>query len=247
MKKNKYHHIPDTSNVVKVQSGRFTITPVHPKGRLNGLGPFLKTSQVFLENDVPMITNGPNDMTMDSDVDTKPKKSRFRVTNVYPADTPSGYKESRFKVTNVYPAKKSLPAPILEETPETHKRSRFRVTNVYPADTPSGYTRSRFAVTNVYPAGISPNREKNNETKYHSLPKGSEIMKIENGRLTITPVRGSLTGPVSKKSTVTYKKGRITVKRRPVGSKAVSVGGVTSRRRTQSFKRRSKRRIIQIV
>jgi hypothetical protein len=250
MKKNEYHYIPDTSKVVKVKSGRFTITPVDPKGTLNSLGPFRKTSQVFLENGMPVVSNGPYDMTIDTSANT-PKKSRFRVTNVYPADTPSGYIKSRFAVTNVFPPK-TLSIPIPEEMQDIPKKSRFRVTNVYPADTPSGYKKSRFAVTNVFPPKTMNNREKNkNETKYHSLPKGSKITKIENGRLTIRPVspRRSLSGPVSKKSTVTYKTGRITVKRRPVGTRALSVGGSTSsKRRSQTSKRRSKRyKRIRIV
>jgi hypothetical protein len=147
MDETKYHKISDKSKVMKVKSGRFTITPVDPNGTLNSLGPFLKTSQVFLENGNLRIIKGPEQKT-----------------------------------------KKSV----------TH----------------------------------------------HYIPKGARVTKIENGRLTITPIdptTGSLSRNVSGKSTVTYKTGRFTIKKGPIGKRFHSVGGRTSKRKTQSSKRRSKR------
>ncbi len=146
MDETKYHKISDKSNVVMVKSGRFTITPVGSKGTLNSLGPFLKTSQVFLENGNLRIIKGP---------EQKAKKN----------------------------------------------------------------------------------------VNHHYIPKGSRVTKIENGRFTITPTdpMGSLSSNVSGKSTVTYKTGRFTIKKGPIGKRFHSVGGRTSKRKTQSSKRRSKR------
>ena len=146
MDETKYHKISDKADVVKVKSGRFTITPVGSNGTLNGLGPFLKSSQVYIKNGNLTIVKGPE------------QKTRKNVN-------------------------------------------------------------------------------------HHYIPKGSRVTKIENGRFTITPTdpMGSLSSNVSGKSTVTYKTGKFTIKKGPIGKRFHSVGGRPSKRKTQSSKRRSKR------
>ena len=148
MEPDKYHDISDKAHVKKIKSGRFTITPVDPSGTLNDLGPFLKTSQVFLES------------------------GRFDIIK-------------------------------------------------------------------------GPEQKRKTSVKHHYLPKDAKVTKIESGRFTITPVdpMGSLSGPVSKKSTVTYKTGKFTIKKGPKGKRFHSVGG----RKTRSSKRRSKRVKRRIV
>lgn len=145
---DKYHKLSKKAGVKEVQSGRFTIKPIDPTGTLNGLGPFLRTSRLIIENGPFTITKGP---------------------------------EQKRKST----------------------------------------------------------------VKYHTIPKGASIKKIESGRLTISPVvpLGSLFGPVSNKSAVTYKLGRLTVKKGPIGKRFNSVGG----RKTYSSKRRSRRVKRRIV
>jgi hypothetical protein len=146
---DKYHQLSNNARVKKVKSGRFTITPVDPTGTLNTLGPFLRTSQVFLEN------------------------GRFNIIK-------------------------------------------------------------------------GPEQKRKSSVKYHTIPKGASIKEIKSGRLTITPVDqllGSLTGPVSNKSSVTYKLGRLTIKKGPTGKRFNSIGG----RKTYSSKRRSRRVKRRIV
>lgn len=142
MEEGKYHNISDKALVKKIKSGRFTITPVDPSGSLNSIGPFPKTSQIFIESGKFNIIKGPK---------------------------------------------------------QTKKTS----------------------------------------IKHHYIPKGAKVTKIENGPFSITPVdpMGSLSGPVSKKSTVTYKTGKFTIKKGPKVGKFHSIGG----RKTRSSKRRSKR------
>lgn len=145
---DKYHKLSNKARVKQIKSGRFTINPVDPAGTLNGLGPFLRTSQLIIEN-------GP-----------------FRITK-------------------------------------------------------------------------GPEQKRKSSVKYHTIPKGASIKKIESGRLTITPVDplGSLTGPVSNKSAVTYKLGRLTIKKGPTGKRFNSIGG----RKTYSSKRKSRRVKRRIV
>jgi len=153
MDPERHHQISNKAKVKQVKSGRFTITPVDPDGSLNGLGPFLKTSQVLLEN------------------------GRFNIK-------------------------------------------------------------------------MGPDQKKKSSSHYHSIPMGAEIKKIESGRLTITPVGdGSLNflGPVKKKSTVTYKTGRINIRKGPHVKKYNSVGGRATKRKTRSSKRKSRRNKRHIV
>ena len=149
---DKHHQISNKAKVKQVKSGRFTIKPVDPAGSLNSLGPFLKTSQVLLENGRFNIKMGPD--------------------------------------------------------------------------------------------------QKRSSLDYHDIPMGAEIKKIESGRFSITPVGdGSLNflGPVKKKSTVTYKTGRINVRKGPHVKKHYSVGGRATKRKTRSSKRKSKRNKRHIV
>ena len=153
MNPEKHHFISNKANVKQVKSGRFTITPVDPTGSLNTIGPFLKTSQVLLES------------------------GRFNIK-------------------------------------------------------------------------MGPEQKKRSSSHYHNIPTGSEIKKIESGRFTITPVGdGSLNflGPVKKKSTVTYKTGKINIRKGPHVKKYNSVGGRATKRKTHSSKRKSRRNKRHIV
>ena len=153
MDPEKHHHVSNKAKVKKISSGRFTITPVDPAGSLNGLGPFLKTSQILVES------------------------GRFNIK-------------------------------------------------------------------------MGPDQKKKPKNEYHDIPMGAEIKKIESGRFRITPVGdGSLNflGPVNKKSTVTYKKGKINVRKGPHVKRHNSVGGRATKRKTHSSKRKSRRNKRQIV
>ena len=85
----------------------------------------------------------------------------------------------------------------------------------------------------------APKQQQKTSINHHYIPKGAKVTKIENGNLSITPLdpMGSLSGPVSKKSTVTYKINKFTIKKGPKVRKFHSVGGG----KTRSSKRRSKR------
>jgi hypothetical protein len=153
MDPKKHHQISKKAIVKEVKSGRFTIRPVDPSGSLNSLGPFLKTSQVSVEN------------------------GRFHIK-------------------------------------------------------------------------MGPEQKKKSPSHYHNIPMGAEIKKIESGRLTITPVGdGSLNflGPVRKNSTVTYKTGKINIRKGPRVKKYNSVGGRATKRKTHSSKRKSRRNKRHIV
>jgi hypothetical protein len=153
MDPKKHHQISKKAIVKEVKSGRFTIRPVDPSGSLNSLGPFLKTSQVSVEN------------------------GRFHIK-------------------------------------------------------------------------MGPDQKKKSSSHYHNIPMGAEIKKIESGRLTITPVGdGSLNflGPVRKNSTVTYKTGKINIRKGPHVKKYNSVGGRATKRKTHSSKRKSRRNKRHIV
>lgn len=153
MDPKKHHQISKKANVKEVKSGRFTIRPVDPTGSLNSLGPFLKTSQVLLEN------------------------GRFHIK-------------------------------------------------------------------------MGPDQKKKSSSHYHNIPMGAEIKKIESGRLTITPVGDdslNFLGPVRKNSTVTYKTGKINIRKGPHVKKYNSVGGRATKRKTHSSKRKSRRNKRHIV
>lgn len=153
MDPKKHHQISNTAKVKEVKSGRFTIRPVDPTGSLNSLGPFLKTSQVSVDN------------------------GRFHIK-------------------------------------------------------------------------MGPDQKKKSSPHYHNIPMGAEIKKIESGRLTITPAGdGSLNflGPVRKNSTVTYKTGKINIRKGPHVKKYNSVGGRATKRKTYSSKRKSRRNKRHIV
>lgn len=148
----KYHKISDTAKVKSVNTGRFRITPVDPDGSLNSLGPFLASSQVFIE------------------------KGRF---------------------------------------------------------------------------GIKMGPDQKSPNDYHTIPEGAKVTKIETGRFTITPVGEgnflNFLGPVKKKSTVTYKKGKIAVRKGPHLKRHNSIGGRATRRKSNSSKRKSRRNKRYIV
>ena len=98
---------------------------------------------------------------------------------------------------------------------------------------------------------MGPEQKKKSPTEYHTIPIGATIKKIETGRLTITPVGEdnslNFLGPVRKKSTVTYKQGRLQIRKGPHVKKHFSVGGRVTRRKTNSSKRKSKRNKRYIV
>jgi hypothetical protein len=97
---------------------------------------------------------------------------------------------------------------------------------------------------------MGPDQKKKSKTEYHDIPFGAEIKKIETGRFSITPVGdGSLNflGPVKKKSTVTYKKGKINVRKGPHLKRHNSIGGRATKRKTHSSKRKSRRNKRYIV
>jgi hypothetical protein len=195
---------------------------------------------------------------MDTEDTIRIKKGRFTIIRKNPKGVfPKKYQN--FIENGNLEEKRSGPSKTMQMPPQ-YRKSRFRVINVVEEKPPSSlgsengpvkYTRSRFAVTNALPITSSDDNEPfsekykkiKNSSKYHSLPKDAEVMKIENGRLTIRPVSPmvSLSRPVSKKSTVTYKTGKFTFKRYPGGKRVYSVGGMTSKRKTLSSKRRSKR------
>jgi hypothetical protein len=86
--------------------------------------------------------------------------------------------------------------------------------------------------------------------KHHYVSNKAKVKKISTGRFSITPVGdGSLNflGPVKKKSTVTYKKGKINVRKGPHVKKYNSIGGRATKRKTHSSKRKSRRNKRQIV
>ena len=94
------------------------------------------------------------------------------------------------------------------------------------------------------PDQMSPN-------DYHIIPEGAKVTQIETGRFTLRPVGEgnflNFLGPVKKKSTVTYKKGKIAVRKGPHVKRHNSIGGRGTRRKSNSSKRKSRRNKRYIV
>jgi hypothetical protein len=115
MDTGKYHPVYKNARVKSIKSGRFTFTPVDPIGDLNNFAPFLKTSQLLLENGRFNIKIGPD----------QEKKSTTQYHNIPKNAKITKIETGRFTTTPV--SHDSLYGPVKKTSTVTYNTGKITV------------------------------------------------------------------------------------------------------------------------